>query len=98
MNAPTTPATVEELREIVQRQDALSKDGFSIIDSVARMALNSLESADWSVEDIAAALRVIGEKAECTMLAINNLAGGVGCHYVCPRQTARGMARDAVNS
>ncbi len=95
MNASTTTATVEKLRDTVRQQDALSKGGFSTIESAARMALLCLESPDCSVEDVAAALRVIEEKAESTMPSINNLAGEVGCSYVCPRQTARGMARAA---
>ena len=80
--APATPDEVRMLRGTIEFMDGLAQEGLSQIEGIASLALLALETPSGSVsmEDIAAALEAIREKAEVTMAHISNQAEEWECN------------------
>lgn len=70
----------QELKDTIEFIDGLSQSELSEIISISRMASAYLKTLSVNNEDIANALSVIRNKAECMMNCINAQAEEVGCN------------------
>ncbi|WP_297326100.1 hypothetical protein [Nitrosomonas sp.] len=80
----STNPEVEALRNKIIDIDALSQSGFSQIESIAHLALLSLQTPDGyrHIRDIAFALEAIRHKAQDIQSCINSTAEDVDCNYI----------------
>lgn len=84
-------ANVQRLRDTIKDMDAVSQDGFSRIEALARITLMALETPDAYrfTELIAQTLETIATVAQTSMDAVNSGAEGVGCNWVMQAEQRR---------
>lgn len=94
--AAALPAvTTDRLRDTIKDMDAISQDGFSRIEALARITLLALETPDACrfIELIAQTLDTIATVAQTSMDAVNSGAEEVGCNWVMRAEQRRIEAR-----
>ena len=99
--AAALPAvTTDRLRNTIKDMDAMSQDGFSSIEALARVTLMALENPDAHRfhEVIAKTLETIAGIAQTSLDAVNSNAEAVGCNWIevkdQRRMDARRVARE----
>lgn len=75
--------SIEELRYAIETMDALSQGAFGGIETIAELAIDAFERADFQKnrEAVVHVLALIRDKARDAMNDINIQAEGVGAHY-----------------
>ena len=88
-------ADAQRLRTTIKHMDALSQEGFSRIEALARVTLMALETPDAyrSVEMIAKTLETICGIAQGNMDTVNSYAEEVGCNWIETDEQRRAEAR-----
>lgn len=86
---------LERLRDAIRSMDAISQEGFSRIEALARITLMALETPDAYrfPELIAQTLDTIAAVAQTSMDAANSSAEEVGCNWVMRDEQRRMAAR-----